>query len=166
MSWQGARLHCPFNSKGRETHGGRWTCRGSGTSNHTLQEPDGHGAVAHPPNLRCRTPDAGGSPGALRRRCGADPALRCLDRFLRGNRLRAARVGGPAATDATWGLQRFDEAPSFATLALLVRLLEEAVHRPAGFAGQVRQRAALFSGRAKPVQADRPRSVPYLRLVA
>ena len=75
-------------------------------------------------------------------------------------------TGTLTATDATWVLQRFDEAPSFATLALLVRLLEEAVHWPAGFAGQVRQRAALFSGRAKPVQADRPRSVPYLRLVA
>lgn len=68
--------------------------------------------------------------------------------------------------DAAWVLARFDEAPSFATLALLVRLLEEAVRLPPDFAGQVRQRAALFTAKPTAPSAGKPRSVPYLRLVA
>lgn len=75
-------------------------------------------------------------------------------------------TGTLTSTDAGWVLARFDEAPSLATLSLLVRLLEEAVRLPPSFAGQVRQRAALFG--AKPTMAgeDKPKSVPYLRLVA
>lgn len=76
-------------------------------------------------------------------------------------------TGTLTASDAAWVLERFDEAPSFATLALLVRLLEEAVRLPPEFAGMVRQRAALFTGRPPATaRAERPRSVPYLRLVA
>ena len=76
-------------------------------------------------------------------------------------------TGALGAADAAWVLERFDEAPSFATLALLVRLLEEAVRLPPDFAGHVRKRAALFSGRSTvPVRADKPKAVPYLRLVA
>ena len=75
-------------------------------------------------------------------------------------------TGTLTAADAAWVLARFDEAPSLATLALLVRLLEEAVRLPPTFAGQVRQRAALFSAKSTMIRQDKPQSVPYLRLVA
>lgn len=75
-------------------------------------------------------------------------------------------TGTLTETDAAWVLARFDEAPSFATLALLVRLLEEAVRLPPTFAAQIRQRAALFSARSTASRDDKPKSVPYLRLVA
>lgn len=78
----------------------------------------------------------------------------------------ARPTGTLTAADASWVLQRFDDAPSFAMLALLVRLLEEAVRLPPAFAGQVRQRAALFSGTPTLLRADKPKAVPYLRLVA
>ena len=75
-------------------------------------------------------------------------------------------TGTLTATDAAWVLARFDEAPSFATLALLVRLLEEAVRLPPDFTAQVRQRAALFNTKPVTAREGKPKSVPYLRLVA
>lgn len=75
-------------------------------------------------------------------------------------------TGTLTVADAEWVLARFDDAPSLATLALLVRLLEETVSLPTDFAAHVRQRAALFDARPTARHQDKPKSVPYLRLVA
>lgn len=67
--------------------------------------------------------------------------------------------------DATWLLERFDEAPAIETLALLARVLEEAQNVPNSFPRAVRQRAAAFKSRdAEPDGAVRRRP-SYLRLV-
>lgn len=73
-------------------------------------------------------------------------------------------TGALSEADARWALRKFDDAPSLAILAILVRLAEDAHHRPSWYEGEVRQRAALFSNLLRPTSA-KARSVPYLRLV-
>jgi hypothetical protein len=70
--------------------------------------------------------------------------------------------------DARWALARFDEAPSLAIIALLIRVTEEAHRLPAWFAAEVKDRAALFHKAAATAAglSSRKKSVPYLRLVA
>ena len=69
--------------------------------------------------------------------------------------------------DASWVLARFDDAPSLAVLAILVRISEEAQHLPIWFIGEVRRRATLFSNLAeKHGLHPKPKGVPHLRLVA
>ena len=74
-------------------------------------------------------------------------------------------TGTVTAATAAWVLRKFDEAPTLSSLALLVRLIEEAQAVPAEFGADVRRRAALFSTLCEEKRA-RSTSVPYLRLVA
>lgn len=74
-------------------------------------------------------------------------------------------TGRLTEADALWALRKFDDAPSLAILAILVRLAEEAHYRPSWYEGEVRQRAALFSNLLRPASA-KARAVPYLRLVS
>ncbi len=74
-------------------------------------------------------------------------------------------TGSLREEDARWVVARFDEAPTVATLAVLVRVVEEAQTIPSWFSAAVRQRAELFG--SKIVQVAPPaRRPPYLRLVA
>ena len=76
-------------------------------------------------------------------------------------------TGMLVAKDADWVLSRFDDAPSVSLVALMVRLVEEAHRVPADFEANVRRRASLFTSRQdRERTSKRPRSVPYLRLVA
>ena len=74
-------------------------------------------------------------------------------------------TGTLSEADARWALRKFDDAPSLAILAILVRLAEEAHQRPSWYEAEVRQRAALFSNLLHPRASAKTRSVPYLRLV-
>lgn len=68
--------------------------------------------------------------------------------------------------DASWLLDRFDEAPSIEVLGLLARVLEEAHRVPAGFPAAVRQRAAFFKPRGATCDAlPRGGAATHLRLV-
>ncbi len=68
--------------------------------------------------------------------------------------------------DADWVLGRFDEAPTLSTLALLVRLVEEAQRIPPTFAAEVRRRAEFFSTLMPGAVKKERKPVSYLRLVA
>ena len=74
-------------------------------------------------------------------------------------------TGTLAEADALWVLRKFDDAPSLAILAILVRLAEEAHRRPSWYEAEVRQRAALFSNLIHRPAFSKTRPVPYLRLV-
>jgi hypothetical protein len=75
-------------------------------------------------------------------------------------------TGSVSEVNATWVLARFDEAPTLATMAVLVRLVEEAQVVPTWFGAEVRNRAKLFGSVLGLNVAPEPKRVPYLRLVA
>lgn len=76
-------------------------------------------------------------------------------------------TGSLTAENAAWVLSRFDDAPSIALVALMVRLVEEAHRTPSDFEAGVRRRAGLFKSRLETgPSGSRQKSVPYLRLVA